>query len=213
MNWLTDFLGSSIGKKLMMAVTGLGFCAFLVAHLAGNLTIYFGADAFNAYAEHLHSLGILINFAEIGLLLMALVHVITGATLFYQNLMARPKRYAVNKAAGGRSLGSATMPYSGFVLLIFVIFHLINFHFVDKSHTTIYAIVSAAFHHPGYVLIYIVAMIVAAIHVSHGFWSAFQTIGANHPKYMPIVRGAGLVFALIVGAGFGFLPIFISFTS
>jgi succinate dehydrogenase / fumarate reductase cytochrome b subunit len=213
MNWLTAFLGSSIGKKLMMAITGLCFCGFLVVHLAGNLTIYFGADAFNAYAEHLHSLGILINFAEIGLLTLALVHVLTGVTLFYQNLVARPKRYAVNKTAGGRSLGSATMPYSGLLLLAFVVFHLVNFHFVDKTHTTIYAIVSEAFQHPGYILIYLVAMIVAAIHISHGFWSAFQTIGANHPKYMSIIRGAGLAFALIVGAGFGLLPLFVSFTS
>ena len=209
MNWITGTLGSSIGKKLMMAVTGLGFCGFLATHLAGNLTIYGGQDAFNSYAAHLHALGPLVTVMELGLLTLGLVHVITGLTLFLGNLKARPTRYAVNKSAGGRTLGSATMPYTGIILLAFIIFHLMNFHFVDKTHTTIFNIVSGAFAKPGYVAIYIAAMVVAAIHVSHGFWSAFQTIGANHPKYMPAIRTLGLVFALIVGIGFGFLPIYI----
>ena len=209
MNWITGTLGSSIGKKLMMAITGISFCGFLTAHLAGNLTIYGGKEAFNGYAEHLHALGPLVTVAEIGLLAFALVHVITGLVLFLGNLKARPVRYAVNKSAGGRTLGSATMPYTGVILLAFIVLHLINFHFVDKTDTTIFNIVSNAFGNPVYVVIYIVAMIVAAIHVSHGFWSAFQTIGANHPKYMPLIRTLSIVFAVVVGVGFGFLPIYI----
>ena len=209
MNWITGTLGSSIGKKLMMAITGISFCGFLTAHLAGNLTIYGGKEAFNSYAEHLHSLGPLVTVAEIGLLTFALVHVITGIVLFLGNLKARPVRYAVNKSAGGRTLGSATMPYTGVVLLAFIAMHLINFHFVDKTDTTIFNIVSDAFRNPVYVVLYILAMIVAAIHVSHGFWSAFQTIGANHPKYMPLIRTLSIVFAVVVGVGFGFLPVYI----
>jgi succinate dehydrogenase / fumarate reductase, cytochrome b subunit len=209
MNWITGTFGSSIGKKLMMAVTGLGFCGFLAAHLAGNLSIYGGQDAFNSYAAHLHALGPLVTVMELGLLTLGAVHVVTGLTLFLGNLKARPTRYAVNKSAGGRTLGSATMPYTGIILLAFIIFHLMNFHFVDKTHTTIFNIVSGAFSKPGYVAIYIAAMVVAAIHVSHGFWSAFQTIGANHPKYMPAIRTLGIVFALVVGIGFGFLPIYV----
>ena len=127
-----------------------------------------------------------------------------------ENLKARPVRYKVNKRAGGRTLGSGTMPYTGVILLLFILFHLINFRFVDQTDTTIYAIVKTAFTHPLYIVIYVAAMIVAAIHVSHGFWSAFQTLGANHPKYMPIIRTLSLVFALIVGIGFGALPIYIS---
>lgn len=209
MNWITGTLGSSIGKKLMMAITGFSFCGFLAAHLAGNLTIYGGKEAFNGYAEHLHALGPLLTVAELVLLTFFLVHVITGLILFLQNLKARPKRYAVNKSAGGRTIGSATMPYTGVLLLAFIVFHLLNFHFVDKSGTTIFNIVSDAFSHTGYVLIYILAMVVAAVHVSHGFWSAFQTLGANHPKYMPLIRTVGIVFAVALGVGFGFLPIYI----
>jgi succinate dehydrogenase / fumarate reductase cytochrome b subunit len=146
---------------------------------------------------------------EVGLLTFALVHVITGLVLFLGNLKARPVRYAVNKSAGGRTIGSLTMPYTGIILLAFVVLHLINFHFVDKTDTTIFNIVSNAFTNPVTVGIYIVAMIVAAIHVSHGFWSAFQTIGANHPKYMPLIRTVSIAFAVVVGVGFGFLPIYI----
>ncbi|HSO19012.1 MAG TPA: succinate dehydrogenase, partial [Desulfosarcina sp.] len=126
MNWITGTLGSSIGKKLMMAVTGFSFCGFLVTHLAGNLTIYGGRDAFNSYAEHLHSLGPLVTAAELVLLTLFLVHVGTGVILFLQNLKARPVRYAVNKNAGGRTLGSATMPYTGVLILAFIVFHLLN---------------------------------------------------------------------------------------
>jgi succinate dehydrogenase / fumarate reductase cytochrome b subunit len=193
-----------------MAVTGLGFIGFLAGHLAGNLTIYGGKDAFNGYAEHLHALGPLLTVAEIWLLAFAAIHVGVGIYLFFQNYTARPVRYAVNKTGGGRTIGSQTMPYTGILILLFIIFHLLNFHFVDKTHTTIFEIVSNAFANPIYVMIYVAAMIVVAVHVSHGFWSAFQTIGANHPKYMPIIQVVGIVFSILVGIGFGFIPIYVS---
>lgn len=211
MNWLVNTLKSSIGKKLMMAVTGLCFCSFLILHLAGNLILYSGRDAFNSYAEKLHSLGSIITMAEFGLLFFAIIHILIGATLFYQNLRARPIRYSINKWAGGRSIGSVTMPYTGLLLLIFVIIHLLNFHFIEKNDTTIFQIVTDAFAKPGYIAMYVAAMIVVAIHVSHGFWSAFQTIGANHPKYMPVIRGLSIVFSIALGVGFGFIPIYFSF--
>jgi succinate dehydrogenase / fumarate reductase cytochrome b subunit len=210
MNWLKQTLWSSIGKKLMMAITGLSFCAFLAGHLAGNLTIYAGKDAFNSYAEQLQSLGPLITVAELGLLVCAVIHIFTGLVLYYQNTTARGRRYAVNKKGGGRTIGSATMPYSGILLLAFVIMHLINFHFVDKSNTTIFQIVSETFANPLWVIIYIAAMIVAAVHVSHGFWSAFQSVGANHPRYMPTIMIFSLLFSLAIAIGFGLLPIYIS---
>jgi succinate dehydrogenase / fumarate reductase cytochrome b subunit len=194
MNWFTDTLSTSIGKKLMMALTGLAFCGFLATHLAGNLTLYIGREAFLGYAEHLHSFGPLLLVAEWGLLLLAIIHVATGMTLFYQNWRSRPTGYAVKRSAGGRTIGSRTMPYTGILLLLFIILHLLNFHFVDKTGTNIY----------------IIAMIVAAIHVSHGLWSAFQTLGVNHPKYTPFLWGLSIVFSVIIGIGFGFIPIFIS---
>ncbi|MBT8338611.1 MAG: succinate dehydrogenase cytochrome b subunit [Desulfatitalea sp.] len=209
MNWLVNTLASSIGKKLMMAVTGLFFCSFLSIHLAGNLSLLGGREMFNSYAEHLHAMGVVLTVAEWGMLLFAMVHIITGMTLLVQNRMARPVRYRVNRRAGGRTPGSATMPYTGVLMLCFVVFHLLNFHFVDKSETTIFDIVSAAFGNPNYVVLYVIAIVVTAVHVSHGFWSAIQTVGANHPKYMPAIRGLSILFALTVGIGFGMLPIYV----
>ena len=212
MQWIGNFIWSSIGKKLLMALTGCCFIGFLSVHLAGNLTLYGGRDMFNSYAEHLHGLGPLLTLAEWGLLTLALVHIATGTILFFQNLKSRPQRYQMNKWAGGRTIASATMPYTGFVILGFVIFHLLNFHFVDKSTTTIYEIVVSTFQSTPYVILYIAAMVIVALHIRHGFWSLFQTLGANHPKYMPLIMGASIVLSLIFGFGFGYLPIYLSFS-
>ena len=110
MHWITETIGTAIGKKVLMALSGLCFCGFLGAHLAGNLLLVKGADAFNAYADRLQSLGALLRLAEAGLIVLALLHVGTGLYLFYQNFRARPVRYRVNATAGGQTLGSATMP-------------------------------------------------------------------------------------------------------
>jgi len=211
MHWVIKTFSTSIGKKTLMALTGLSFCCFLAVHLIGNLTIYGGPELFNAYVEHLHSLGPLITLSEWGLLLLATVHILTGSILFFQNLRARPSRYKVNKNAGGRTLGSATMPYTGFVLLLFIIFHLLDFHFVDHTDQTVYQIVSNSLSQIGTASLYLLAVILAAVHISHGFWSLFQTLGANHPKYMPVIKSVGILFSLIVATGFGFIPLFIAF--
>ena len=207
MNWFPAALGSSVGKKLMMALTGLAFVGFLAAHMAGNLTIYGGKAAFNGYAEKLQSLGPLLNIFRAGMITFALVHVLTGLYLFLQNWKARSLGYTVYASAGGRTLSSRTMPYTGLLILAFVIFHLFHFTFVDKTATTIFDIVTAAFSRPGYVLLYAALMIVVAFHVRHGFWSAFQSLGANHPKYMPAIRVLSVAAGVVVALGFGLLPI------
>lgn len=211
MNWFIAFLGSSIGKKLMMALTGLCFCLFLCIHLIGNLTLYGGEKMFLSYVEHLHALGPLIHVAEFGLLTLAVIHISSGLILFWQNLQARPVRYQVNKKAGGRTIGSSTMPYTGVLILIFVVIHLLNFHFIDHSRQTVLQAISATFDMLPYVIFYTIAVIIVAIHVSHGFWSLFQTLGANHPKYMPAIKGGGVIFSLFAAAGFGFIPVYVRF--
>lgn len=212
MQWIFNFFGSSVGKKLLMALTGFCFVGFLTGHLVGNLTLYGGRDAFNAYAEHLHALGPVIILVEWVLVTLAIIHVSTGFLLFLQNLKARPVRYVVNKNGGGRTLSSRLMPYTGFAILLFLIYHLLQFHFVDKTFTTIYDIVSLAFANVLNISFYLVAMVVVALHIRHGFWSLFQTLGANHPKYMPIIMGGSIVLSLIFGIGFGFLPVYVSFS-
>ena len=209
MSWLIRTFGSSIGKKLLMAFTGLSFIGFLCVHLTGNLTLYMGGTTFNTYAEKLHSLGPILTVFEFGLLALALIHVTTGIILFVQNLKARSVPYENDRRAGGRTLSSVTMPYTGFIILAFVIFHLINFSFVDKTQRTIFEIVSSAFANPVYMIVYVFVMIVLALHIRHGFWSAFQTVGANHPKYMPAIMALSILASLIFGFGFGLLPIYI----
>jgi succinate dehydrogenase / fumarate reductase cytochrome b subunit len=213
MNWIAQTFSSSVGKKLLMAVTGFSFLGFLAGHLAGNLTVYAGADAFNTYAAKLQSLGPLLRVVEAVLITLFAVHVATGILLFLQNLAARPNRYAVNRNPGGKTIGSATMPYTGLLILVFLVAHLINFTFVDKTGTTIFQIVTTAFQNPVYVGLYVLAMVVVALHVSHGFWSLFQTLGLNHPKYMPLISGAGIILSLVFGIGFGFLPIYFAFVA
>jgi succinate dehydrogenase / fumarate reductase cytochrome b subunit len=210
MRWFTTSLSSSVGKKLLMALTGIAFLGFLAAHLAGNLTIYGGREAFNGYAERLHAFDKPLLVFELGLAAFALVHVVTGLVLFWQNRKARPVAYAGRKSAGGQTLASTTMPYTGILILAFVLFHLSSFTFPSKAGTTIFDIVSRAFQNPLYVAVYVLAMIVVALHVRHGFWSALQTIGANHPKYMPAISALSVLMAVAVGVGFGLIPLFIS---
>ncbi len=210
MNWLLKTMGSSIGKKYLMAITGLSFCGFLTTHLMGNMSVLGGSDTFLAYVHHLHSLGVLIPVAEVGLLALFAVHVVFGVMLFLKNLTSRPAKYCVNKNAGGRTLGSGTMPYTGAVILGFIIYHLVNLRFQDHVARNAWQILNDALASPISVGIYVVCMIAAGIHVSHGLWSAFQTFGLSHPKYMPALKGLSVVFSLIVAIGFGFIPVFLS---
>jgi succinate dehydrogenase / fumarate reductase cytochrome b subunit len=210
MSWFSSAIGSSVGKKLLMALSGLAFIGFLAAHLAGNFAIYGGKAAFNGYAEKLQSLGPLLYFFRAGLVVFALVHIATGLVLFIQNRSARPVSYAAYASAGGRTLSSRTMPYTGLIILSFVVFHLFHFTWADKTATTIFDLVTAAFNRPEVAALYSALMVAVALHVRHGFWSAFQTIGANHPKYMPAVSTLSIVAGVAVGVGFGLLPIVVS---
>jgi succinate dehydrogenase / fumarate reductase, cytochrome b subunit len=211
MNWFIDMLRTPIGKKILMAVTGLGFCIFLLIHLLGNLTLYGGKELFIAYVGHLHALSILVAAAEWGLILFACIHVSTGLILFFENRRARPVGYAVKKNAGGRTIGSATMPYTGFIILCFLVLHLFHFRWIDQTPQAIFQAVSGTLSVIFFKIIYIVAVIIVAIHIRHGFWSLFQTLGANHTKYMPMIQAIGITFALLALAGFGFIPIYIGF--
>jgi succinate dehydrogenase / fumarate reductase cytochrome b subunit len=208
MNWVTRTFSTSVGKKQLMAVTGLMFLLFLTTHLLGNLSVYGGPASFVSYAEHLHALGKLLVAAEIGMAVALIVHVTTAVFLFFENRRARPVRYAVDKGGGGRTFSSQTMPYTGLLILGFIGVHLATFshHIVDQTSRDIFQIAAAVFHNKIFLAIYVIAMVVVAFHVRHGLWSAFQTVGANHPKYMPFIQKLSIVFAVIVAIGFGSLP-------
>ena len=208
MNWILSIVGSSVGKKMLMALTGLGMIGFLAAHLLGNMMAFAGADAFNGYAHKLHSMQPYLSVFNIGLAALALIHIAIAVLLFFENRKARPAKYQKFENPGGRTFGSNTMPYTGGLILIFVIFHLVKFTFADKSVTPIYQQMAATFSNPLWVIFYVAAMVVVAVHISHGFWSLFQTLGLNHTRYMPLIMKLGLVVAYVFGIGFGILPIY-----
>lgn len=210
MKWVFRAFSTSVGKKQLMAVTGVMFLLFLAVHLAGNLTIHVGAESFNSYSEHLHDLGPFLAAAELLLVLFALLHIGTGAVLFFQNRRARPVRYAVDKSGGGgRTIFSRTMPYTGLLILFFLLVHLatVSRFWVDKAQKTNFQMVTELFSKPGYVVFYLISMVIIAFHVRHGLWSAFQSVGANHPKYMPCIEKLSTAYAVIIGVGFASLPI------
>ena len=212
MGWVVRTLSSSVGKKQLMAVTGFLFLLFLTTHLLGNLSILGGPAAFVAYAEHLHALGNLLAAAEVGMAVALIIHVSTAVFLFFQNRSARPIKYAVDQSGGaGRTFSSQTMPYTGLLILGFIGVHLATFshHIVDQSTRNIFQIAVAVLSQKIYLAIYLIGVVVVAFHVRHGLWSAFQTVGANHPKYMPFIQKLSMVFAVIVALGFGSLPLVI----
>lgn len=214
MNWVVRTLSTSVGKKQLMAVTGMLFLLFLAVHLIGNLTIYGGVPAFNAYVDKLHGLGALLAVAEVVMVLAVLVHITTAVILFFENRRARPVGYAVDKSGGGgRTFSSRTMPYTGLLILLFVAIHLTNASrfFTDRTGKTTFLVLTEIFANKGYIAFYLVSMLIVAFHVRHGLWSALQTVGANHPKYTPFIEKLSMVFAVLVGVGFGSLPIAIAF--
>jgi succinate dehydrogenase / fumarate reductase cytochrome b subunit len=204
MSWFIQTCTSSLGKKYIMAVTGLMLGGFLLVHAAGNSSIFWGRHAFISYAEHLHSLGPLIPAAEIILLAIFVIHVVTGISLYLQNLLARADRYAVSKPAGGRTWGSRTMPYSGAVILLFILLHLFNVRFTDQS-VPVADTVSTVLTNPLYTLLYATGVALLALHISHGFWSLFQTLGINHPRYDTFIRVTSYLVCGAVIAVFAFI--------
>ncbi len=198
MSWFIQTCTSSVGKKYIMAASGLMLGGFLLVHAAGNSSIFLGRNAFISYAEHLHALGPLIPLAEICLLAIFLIHIITGISLFLQNLNARADRYAVSTTAGGRTWGSRTMPYTGAAILAFILMHLFNVRFIEHAQT-VADTVGTILSNPLYTLFYAAGMTVLALHISHGFWSLFQSIGLNHPRYNGFIRGSSyLVSGLLI---------------
>ena len=189
-----------------MAASGLLLSLFILTHLLGNSVSFLGREAFNSYAERLHSLGVLIYIFELGLLTLFLIHILTGVILYFENLSARPSRYSVDTSEGGRSLGSRTMPYTGIIILVFIIVHLLNFHFTDKS-VPIADLVRELLSRPGLAFFYIFSLVALALHLSHGFWSLFQSMGFNHQKYNQLLLKGALVFSILVGAVFILIPL------
>jgi len=210
---LSNFLTSPVGRKILMALTGLLLSLFLVTHLTGNLLIFVGADAFNGYSHALTS-NPLIYVAEAGLLLLFVAHFASGILMYRKNQLARPVPYDMKEAAGApsnKTLASTTMIFSGLFLLVFVPLHLKTFKFGAYYETVgaepirdLYRLTVEIFQNPLYVLFYIVSMVIVGFHLYHGVGSAFQSLGIDYRKG-PLAFGRG--FAVVIAGGFLIVPI------
>ncbi|MFQ6114069.1 MAG: succinate dehydrogenase cytochrome b subunit [bacterium] len=221
---LSKALWSSVGKKLLMAITGLAMIIFLIEHLSGNLLLFDkNPDPFNKYSHFLISFGSILIVAELILVAILLSHVISGVAVFLGKIKARPVSYKKTANAGKpskKTISSTTMIYTGILLFVFLAIHLKTFKYGTYYTTTVdgvemrdlHRLVVEVFQKPGYVIWYVAAMVFLGFHLRHGFWSAFQSLGAYHPRYMPIIYAIGIVVAIVLAAGFLGIPIWIYFT-
>tara|TARA_R110002126_G_scaffold41590_8_gene120875 strand:- start:9910 stop:10563 length:654 start_codon:yes stop_codon:yes gene_type:complete len=217
MNALRRFLTSSLGQKTLMALTGLGLVGFLVAHLAGNLTLFQGAEALNEYEHKLESFGPLLYVAEAGLGLLFVVHIGLALRVTARNREARGVGYRQRTHMGESTVASRSMLISGLVLLLFLLVHLIDFRVPkamgsDSVEDMGVAVIDRLTSPIGF-LIYMVGLTAMGLHLRHAFASAFQTLGVSHPRYSLWLRNAGFGLAVVLFVGFASIPIYLMFQS
>jgi succinate dehydrogenase / fumarate reductase cytochrome b subunit len=209
---------SSIGKKLIMGITGLFLISFLLVHCFINSLIFVndGGLTFNMGA-HFMGTNWIIRAMEIVLFAGLLLHIYQGFRLWAQNRAARPERYAVNNGAANSKWYSRSMGLLGTLLLIFLIVHISKFWVksrftgiptedVNGNHD-LFAVMVDTFQNPALVLLYVLAMVSLAYHLLHGFASAFQTLGWNHKKYTPIIKSVGVWFSILISIIFASMPV------
>lgn len=217
MGWLSQTFTSSVGKKLVMAITGLFLISFLIVHLSGNFLLLKNDNgaAFLQYSEFMKTNPIILVM-EVVLFLGFIFHAFNGFRLALENKRARPVGYAVNRPSENSSFFSRTMVWTGSIVFIFLVIHLKSF-FVDHKVTawmgatheeTLYQAVVSAFQNPVYTWFYVVAMVLLGFHLNHGFQSAFQTLGLNHKKFTPLIQKLGLFYAIVVPLLFAYVPLY-----
>lgn len=201
---------SVIGKKVLMAVTGFILFGFVIGHMIGNLQVFQGPEKLNHYAEFLQGLGKLLWLVRLVLLAAVVLHIVAAIQLTLQKMEARPQGY-VKKATIATSYAARTMIWSGPIVGAFIVYHLLHFTIgsahPDFNRGDVYHNVITGFQNPAVSMFYMVANILLAIHLYHGVWSMFQTLGANHPKYTPLLRNASKAFGFAVGIGNVSMPL------
>ncbi len=218
LKWTLRLLNSSVGRKFVMGITGLGLCGFLVAHLAGNLLLYAGGDKFDHYAHTLHSQEWL-PLAEAGLFVLFILHIYLAFVTTMENRRARQQGYFVKESKiAGRVLNpppSNWMFISGALILGFLVLHIIDMKLglrpdvkYGEEHEA-YRNTIAVLSNPISRVVYALGTLILGLHLSHGFSSAFQSLGLNHPKYTPLIKSVGVLFAIVISAGFFSLPVVI----
>ncbi|MEI6407831.1 MAG: succinate dehydrogenase cytochrome b subunit [Bacteroidota bacterium] len=222
MSWFTKFLTSSLGQKFVMALTGIFLMLFLIVHLIGNLQLLNddGGESFNQYAYFMTH-NPLIKTVSYLLYASILLHAIQGILLWRKNRAARGNvRYAVNHVRSSE-IASRNMAWLGIIIFVFIVLHMYQFWFqmhwgalqyldydgYKHPIKDLYSLVAASYQNLGYVVFYVICMGVVGYHLWHGFWSAFQTLGLNHRRYTPLIKGIGIVYSVGVSLLFALIPI------
>lgn len=220
---ILKFCTSTVGKKYLMGISALVWTGFVAGHMAGNMLIFLGPDAYNSYGHAITS-GSLIYVIEAILLLALTTHVFLATSLTLQNRRARPGSYAMSAPTQKRStLASRTMAVHGSIILVFIILHLATFKYgpnVSEGYTTtvngvpmrdLARLMFEVFAQPGYVAWYIVALILLGFHLRHGVSSMFQSFGLLHPTYQKPIKALGIIYGAVVALGFISQPVYIFF--
>ena len=221
---MSNIFASSIGKKLIMSLAGLFLIVFLVVHLSINLSLIFSdsREFFNK-AAHFMSSNVLIKVIEILLFGGLILHLFYGFYLQLKNWIARGRGYSVGNYSQ-TSFFSKFMIHTAVVITVFLVIHLSDFYFKakifgevpevfynGKSYHDLGILVIEKFKIPGFVIFYIACLLFLAFHLFHGFWSAFQTLGLDHKVYTPVIKVIGILYTIIITAGFILIPVYVYF--
>jgi succinate dehydrogenase / fumarate reductase cytochrome b subunit len=213
MHAIIQFYNSSVGKKLIVGLTGFLLISYLVIHLFGNLLIFRGDEgkAFDTYAEILPQI-LVIRIIEIGLFLIFIFHIITAITTWLLNRQARGNAYELQKKNETSAVSSRTMFLTGSIVYIFLVLHMRQFWFASRyeagEHFSMYEVVRSTFSEPMYGIFYLIAMFLIGFHLKHGFQSAFQTFGLRDNKYASLIEWVGVIFWLLIPLGFASMPLY-----
>ncbi len=222
MSWVAQTLNSTLGRKLVMALTGLFLCTFLIVHAGGN-TMLFRSDGGQAFNEYTYFMthNPLIKMVSYILYTSILLHAVYAGILTAINRKARPVGYAYARPSENSTWASRNMGFLGVILLLFIIVHMRTFwyemHFGSvpmatydgQEYKDLYKVVIWAFSQWPYVVLYTISMAAMAFHLVHGFRSGFQTLGGNHPKYNPLLSNLSWAFGIIISALFAAMPIYV----
>ncbi len=215
------FFHSSIGRKWIVAITGIALIGFIMVHLLGNLSIFLGPDAVNSYAANLHHLGKFLWIARFGLLAAAALHIYFTMLLWRENRQTQPQKYAITQTLE-TTLYARTMRLSGLVILGFVLFHLAQFtwewvnpeskEWMDAAgHHDVYRMLVSGFQNPFVAGFYLLSVGFLALHLSHGIASLFQTLGLTSKKLRPRFEIAGRIIAWAFFFGYASIPLAVFF--
>lgn len=191
---------TTIGKKVVMALSGAIIVGYVIGHFLGNLNLYFGPEALNGYAAKLHSLPVLVWGTRILLLFAFGAHIASAYQLWRRNVAARGSHYKKRKDLA-TDYAARTMYWSGPILLLYLIYHLLEFTIIPAHPGDVYRNVVEAFQNPLIAGFYIVANLALGLHIFHGVFSGFQSVGANHPRYNSLRRDLAIAISAVVTLG------------